>query len=331
MSRIMLAVILLSLASLTSCGTEKKKAAENTSDRTFFLMDTMVSIKGSAGDIDKAEDVLTRLDVLFDRYSSESDIYRINNRISGGISVETVELISNSIALSECYGNEVNIFSGSITDAWGIGRDEQKLPSAEEIECALESTASAEFSLETMSFEDHNGSIDVGSVAKGFSLDMIKEQLSNECCIVSMTSSILLHGKKTDGTLFSIEIRDPEELGASIGIIRTEECFVSTSGGYERFFEEEGKKYSHIFDLKTGYPCETDLTSVTVMCDSGIESDFLSTLIFIEGTEKLDRYLSDEDIKVIAVAENKEVYVSDGVDIEIYTDSGYKLADWQAE
>lgn len=325
MSRIKLAVVLLTIAALTSCGSGKKNAAVFDSDSTVFAMDTMVSISGSANDIKKAEDVLFHLDALFDRYSYESDIYRINSRISGEVSPETVELIYNSIELSERYGNEVNIFSGNITDAWSIGRDEQQVPSAEEIAYALETTASAAFSVETMSFADHNGSIDAGSVAKGFSLDKIKEQLSDECCIVSMTSSILLHGEKSDGTPFSVEIRDPDELGASIGVIRTEECFISTSGGYERFFEQDGKRYSHIFDLKTGYPCETDLTSVTVMCGSGIESDFLSTLIFIGGTEQLGKYLANDEIKVIAVTDSKNVYVSDGVDIEIYDNSGYTL------
>lgn len=83
--------------------------------------------------------------------------------------------------------------------------------------------------------------------------------------------------------------------------------------GYERYFEAQGKKWSHIFDLTTGYPCETDLVSVTVIGQSGIETDFLSTCIFIGGSGELDRWLSDEDIEVIAINENGIVYCSDSI------------------
>lgn len=67
------------------------------------------------------------------------------------------------------------------------------------------------------------------------------------------------------------------------------------------------------FDLSTGYPCETDLVSVTVIGQSGIETDFLSTSIFIGGSGELDRWLSDEDIEVIAIDENGVVYCSDSI------------------
>lgn len=310
---------------LSGCGSDNTQT-----QRTVFVMDTAASVKGTASDVELAVDTLTHLSELFDRYDTKSDIYSINARLGNAVSDYTEELIEQSVRLSETYGEKVSIFAGDITDAWDISSDEPAVPSDEELSDALYSFRNASFSLDTMSFADENGSIDVGSVAKGYALDKVAERLGDEYCIVSMTSSVLLHGKKPDGEKFSVAIRDPNGEG-SLGTLRTDECFLSTSGGSERFFEIDGKRYIHIFDLESGMPCETDLTSVTVICGSGILSDHLSTLIFIEGTEGLGEYMRDPKLGIIAVTDKNTVYISENVDFSLAEDSGYKLEVWRVE
>ena len=313
---------------LTGCGTQDLQDPQT--QRTVFVMDTAASVKGTASDVDLAVDTLTYLSGLFDRYDQKSDIYAINDRLGTAVSDYTAELIEQSVRLSGIYGKNVSIFAGDITDAWGINSDEPAVPSEETLSKALNSFRNASFSLDAMSFTDENGSIDVGSVAKGYALDKVAERLDGECCIVSMTSSVLLHGKKPGGEKFSVAIRDPNG-ESTLGTLHTDECFLSTSGGSERFFEIDGKRYIHIFDLESGMPCETDLTSVTVICDSGILSDFLSTLIFIKGTEGLGEYMQDPRLGIIAVTDKNTVYISENVDFSLAEDSGYKLEVWKNE
>lgn len=328
----LLAVAAICCIALTGCGSDAPQT-----QRTVFVMDTAASVKGTASDVDLAVDTLTYLGGLFDRYDKKSDIYSINNRLDAAISDYTAELIEQSVQLSEIYGGNVSIFAGDITDVWNIGSDEPAVPSEETLLNVLKSFRNAAFSLDTMSFADENGSIDVGSVAKGYALDKIAERLGNECCIVSMTSSVLLHGKKPNGGKFSVSIRDPSDGEKSLGTLHTEECFLSTSGGSERFFEVGGKRYIHIFDLSNGMPCETDLTSVTVICDSGILSDFLSTLIFIEGTDSLGKYMEDPQLGIIAVTDQNTIYISENVDFSLAEDcdpsraGSYKLEVWKNE
>lgn len=342
-----LAAVALCCVALTGCVSDAPQT-----ERTVFVMDTVASVKGTGSDVDLAVDTLTRLGGLFDRYNEKSDIYSVNNRLGSTVSDYTAELIEQSVRLSEIYGTNVSIFAGDITDAWNISSDNPSVPSEEMISDALKSFRNASFSLDTMSFADENGSIDVGSVAKGYALDKIAEQLGDECCIVSMTSSVLLHGKKRGGEKFSVSIKDPADGKKSLGILRTDECFLSTSGGSERFFEIDGKRYIHIFDLSSGMPCETDFTSVTVICGSntdvakptpkrgtdaaqlsvggGILSDFLSTLIFIEGVGALGKYMEDTQLGIIAVTDNT-VYISENVDFSLAEDCGYKLEVWKNE
>lgn len=327
---------------LTGCGSDNPQT-----QRTVFVMDTAASVKGTASDVDLAVDTLTHLSELFDRYDKKSDIYSVNNRLGTSISDYTAELIEQSVRLSENYSEKVSIFAGDITDAWNINSDEPNIPSEEMLSEALKGFRNASFSLNTMSFADENGSIDVGSVAKGYALDKIAERLGGECCIVSMTSSVLLHGKKSNGEKFSVSIRDPADGERFLGTLHTDECFLSTSGGSERFFEIGGKRYIHIFDLSSGMPCKTDLTSVTVICEStdaaqlnvggGILSDFLSTLIFIEGTDSLGKFMENPQLGIIAVTDKNTIYISDNVDFSLAEDcdpsraGSYKLEVWKNE
>lgn len=309
---------------LCGCSAEKPQMT-----RTVFVMDTAVSVKGTAEDVERAVDTLTTLGGLFDRYDQGSDIYSINNRLDRAVSDDTAEIIRHSVRLGEIYGDDVSIFAGDITDAWNIASDNPRIPSDREIGEALASFRNASFSLETMRFADENGSIDLGCVAKGYALDKVKERLGEEPCVVSMTSSILLHGKKPGGEKFSVAIRDPADGGRTLGTLYTDECLLSTSGGYERFFEIDGRRYIHIFDLETGSPCDSDLTSVTVLCDSGILSDFLSTLIFIGGTERLGEFMSDPALRIVAVTDENVVYINKGVELTLAEGCGYSLEVWE--
>lgn len=316
---------------LTGCGSDSPQT-----QRTVFVMDTAASVKGTASDVELAVDTLTYLSGLFDRYDRKGDVYSLNNRLGAAVSDYTAELIEQSVRLSGIYGENVSIFAGDVTDAWNISSDEPAVPSEEMLSDALKSFRNASFSLDAMSFADENGSIDFGSVAKGYALDKIAEQLGGECCIVSMTSSVLLYGKKSNGGKFLVSIRDPEDGERSIGTLYTDECFLSTSGGSERFFESGGKRYIHIFDLSNGMPCKTDFTSVTVICGrdteaGGILSDFLSTLIFIEGTDSLGKFMQDPQLGIIAVTDTSTVYISENVDFSLAEDCGYKLEVWKNE
>ena len=90
-------------------------------------------------------------------------------------------------------------------------------------------------------------------------------------------------------------------------------CFVSTSGDYEKYFEKDGVRYSHIFDAKTGKPVQNDITSVTVVADDGTLSDFLSTAIFCEGIENGLKLADEFHAEVIIIKKDKSVFVTDGL------------------
>jgi len=309
---------------------------DSTSPKSFaiFAMDTYADFKiwGGKDSTQKNKDLLSDFDKRFSMYS-DGELSMLN-KSSGNFkaSDELFNIIDISLKLSKQYGNSVDISSGALTRLWGVSSENPRVPSESEILKAVKTTGHEKISLneETKEISLQSGTeIDLGSVAKGYACDKLKEIYEDSnvsCAIASLGSSSLLYGKKPDGSEFSVEIKNPDG-GAALGVIKTGETFLSTSGGYERFFEVNGKKYCHIFDVSTGYPAESGLTSVTVLCDSGIKSDFLSTLIFIEGKDGLKKHLSAKDYSIVAVTDDKKIYVSPDINFEIYPESGYTLGE----
>ena len=164
--------------------------------------------------------------------------------------------------------------------------------------------------------------IDLGATGKGYALDQSKANLIEagvEGALVTVGGSVLVYGEKTDGSSWKIGVRDPlkpNDTNAMIGYLEfapgTVTC-VSTSGGYEKFKTYEGKDYHHILDSKTGYPSDSGLLSVTVVCDNGLASDGLSTACFVLGYEKSLPLLEKYDAQAVFMDSNGDIIVTDGL------------------
>jgi len=164
--------------------------------------------------------------------------------------------------------------------------------------------------------------IDLGATGKGYALDKAKAVLDDakvEGALVTVGGSILVYGEKADGSSFKVGVRDPlkpDDTNAMIGYLEfapgTVTC-VSTSGGYEKFKTYEGKDYHHILDSKTGYPSDSGLLSVTVVCDNGLVSDGLSTACFVLGYERSLPLLEKYNAEAVFMDSNGDIMVTDGL------------------
>ena len=100
-------------------------------------------------------------------------------------------------------------------------------------------------------------------------------------------------------------------IGALIGTMIVENVSVVTSGTYERYFEQDGKRYHHILDPRTGYPLDNELDSVTIISKDSIDGDIWTTLMYGMGVEKGCAALrARPDIEAIFVTKTKEVVFS---------------------
>ncbi|MCI1268439.1 MAG: FAD:protein FMN transferase [Ruminococcus sp.] len=305
------------MISLFSCSMPSE-VKNNSSE--IFVMDTMCSIstdsKQASAEVSSA---LKDMNTAFDSCGEKGEAFRLNKKRSAKCSDYLCGLINDSMRLSAAYSDNVEISSGAVTLLWKEAGKSLKLPKQSETKDALASIGDNLICTDGNNISLSDGcKIDTGAFAKGYALDKCKDILDKSKCksaVISMTSSVLLYGEKSDGSDFNVQIRNPDGNGF-LGTVNVKSCFLSTSGGYERFFTIDGKNYCHIIDLSTGYPSESDLTSVTVFCQSGILSDYLSTLIFIGGTKNINRFLSSDDFKVAAFDKNGKSYISRNLDFK---------------
>lgn len=177
-------------------------------------------------------------------------------------------------------------------DAWAAGENQfTTIPTHEQITFALTHTGYENLSLTNGSvILPKDMALDLGAAGKGIACDRIAAYLKEQAvygAVVSVGGSVVTIGKKPDGTPWQIGIIDPRDTSSFIGILYLEgENFVSTSGDYERYVEVDGVRYHHILNPATGYPADSGVRSVTILCDSGILSDALSTACFVLGVEE---------------------------------------------
>lgn len=295
-------------------------SGKSSCEKTDVAMGTVITLKlfgfGAKDDLERIDNEINGLETSVLSWRKEgSDVYRINSGAGEYVSVspDTVSIIKECTKLSEKCGGKFDISVGPVTKLWDFGGDNQRLPEKSEIESALSNVDYTKIEVSGNAVKIAKGqSVDLGAVGKGFACDRVKELLKNgktKSAVISVGGSLLLYGKKT----FSVGIVDPENDKASMGTLKLRDTCVSTSGDYEKFFEQDGKTYHHILNAKTGYPATSEFKSVTVVCESGLLSDALSTVCFLVGYRKSIEILKEYDAEAVFIFKDKTVKTTNGL------------------
>lgn len=262
------------------------------------------------------------------RYTSGSEISRINSEAETVLSDEMRDYITELLEVGKMSGGKFDIALGAVSDLWSFN-DSPRVPSTDELTEALSRSGSDKLSLSGNTLTRADGCIvDLGSAGKGIALDKVKSYLSDKkisSAVVSVGGSVLLYGKGS----FNVGVRDPwGEAGRSVMTVKLGAGCVSTSGSYERCFEQGGKRYHHILDPDTGLPVENGLVSVTVISDSGLLSDALSTACFVLGAEGGAKLAAKYGCEAIFITEDKKVICTDGIkpNVTVHAD-GYTVVE----
>lgn len=251
-----------------------------------------------------------------------SDIYLLNQKAGNSpvkVSPSTLDVLNTGIDYYDITKGAFNIGIGSLTELWGIGNSSQKVPTPEEIQQAKAHIDLQQLEVSNQVFiKDPQMRVDIGGIAQGYVIDNTLELLKKEGVesgFIYFGGDVYALGKKLDGTPWLIGIQSPEIGDNSvIAAIPVENQSIATSGDYERYFIQNNIQYHHILDPDTGYPTQNELSSVTVLSDTSIEGDILSTAVFVMGLEEGLNFLENrKGVEGILITKDNKVYTTSGV------------------
>ena len=328
MKRFATCALLLALL-LAGCGAPADPDTAQESIQVI-AMDTPMLIttygKRSVAAAYAAEDCIRDLEAALSRTDPDSEVSRLNR--AGGEPVEVGEdlhfLLRDAKYLSNDTAGAFDITIAPVASAWGFTEDQFRVPSQAELDALLKLVDyeqihfSAPPPLSNSPSEPLTASlgpgqaIDLGGIAKGYAADQMKAYLNENGVhegFINLGGNVLTLGEKKEGP-YRIGIQTPfDENGAVITTVEIQDQSVVTSGRYERYFEKDGHIYHHILNPADGYPYESGLNGVTIISDSSMEGDALSTICFALGMEKSRELLSSmPEIDAVFIDEDNRLH-----------------------
>jgi len=300
--------------------------------RDVLMMDTFVSVLADGRQAEKVLDdaivEMQRLEALLSAHVEGSDVYRINQARGEQVSVST-ETIEVLLVAEEAFRQTNGAFDvtlGAVLKLWGFGTDDRRVPSAAELLEVLAGVgfANVEFSREGQWVRlKHPGTrLDFGGVAKGYIVDRAAEFIASRGirhAVVDAGGDVRIVGGRPNIPRWRgarparVGVQDPTNRANLIAVVSVMDAAVLTSGDYERYFVEDGMRYSHIIDPRTGRPVQ-GLSSVTIVTSKAAVADALATAVMVLGQEAgMSLIESLDGVEALLITAEQELIMSSGM------------------
>ena len=333
--KIWLGIILFFSIILSACQMQND-LRETSADQAEQLLGTIITGKAygvhAEEALNLAFDRVREIENKMSRHLTGSEVDLINQNAGKeavSISSDTFFVIQSALDYAEKTNGALNPVMGTIIELWGIGTENARVPTQDELNMFLPYLDYHQLILTqnpyTARLTSNKLKLDLGAIAKGYAGDEMARVLSEKgitSALLNLGGNVVVLGERPDHTPWTIGIQNPlkEERGEVAGIIKTKDTSVVTSGSYERFFEKEGIRYHHIMDPSTGYPGQNGVISSTIIAQSSTQADALSTAVYILGKEKgLSLIESLPGVEAVVITDDYKVYTTSGIEDDLFT------------
>ena len=296
-----------------------------TLSRLFRALGTMNTITvEQAEDHARATDALERaerrvleLDEALSAFRPESEVSLLN--ASAGCKVvfvgkDTMFLLKESKRYSELTGGAFCVTTRPLSALWELHARCGTVPSRAEIEQALLLVSDEDIVLDeehgTAALKRFGQAVDFGGIAKGYAADEVRRILLEggvTSALINLGGTVISLGQERN-----VGIQHPDRYtGIAMGRVTLCDSCAVTSGDYERYYEVDGVRYHHRLDPRTGYPSRSNLRSVTLIGDSAMQLDALSTAIFVMGAEEGHPLADQAGVESVFVTNTLDVFCSE--------------------
>lgn len=303
---------LLLFFTLCGCGAQRQTGE-------WFAMDTVMTaaVYGSADALDAVEAETYRLDALLAAQKDDSEIAAVNDGAEV-VSEETAALLRRALEIAAETNGAYDPTVYPLMRAWGFTDGNYRVPADAELDALLQTTGWTEVSVDGTTASLPEGfALDLGGIGKGYAAGRCKEILKAHgvtSALLSLGGNVSALGSKPDGTAWTVAIEDPDG-GDYLGTVQIADQCVVTSGGYQRYFEQDGVRYWHILDPETGKPARSGMKSVTIVSADDTLADALSTALFVMGPERAADFWREHRAEFGAVwlTDDGRLFVTEGL------------------
>ena len=330
----LLLILVLVVVSFTLIGCQQK---QKIAPQTQMVLGTVCTInlfeQGSLSFYAELFKILRSIEEKMSMHIADSAIAKINahaGKESVKIDDETFFVLETAKNYAQKTQGAFDPTIGSLVALWNVTGNENfgsgpKVPSYEEILKVQKLVGYDKLILDarqkTAFLQEEGMLLDVGAIAKGYAADVLAEKICQNGitkATLDLGGNVYVLGEKQKNTPWNVGIRTPSFTeNSTLLSIPLQDTSLVTSGMYERYFEENGKKYHHILDRKTGFPAENDILSVSIVCESSMLADILSTACFVMGKDKALSFLAQEAseraLEAIIVDNQKRIWYTKGL------------------
>ncbi len=340
--RLFFIAIIFLIISTTACSKTNTAEPQEPLSRSELMLGTACRItlydSSSAAALDAAFARIAEIEARMSLHSATSEIAQVNQNAGiapVAVSKDTFVVVQEALEIAELSQGAFDPTVGPLVMAWDIGGDAPRRPPQAEIDTLLPLIGYQRVTLneeaQTIALQDAGMKLDLGGIAKGYAADEVAKVLTAhgvKSAIVNLGGNVLTMGVKVDGSPWRIGIQNPRaERGGHVMIVSLDDKTLVTSGPYERRFEIDGVEYHHILDTTTGYPVQTDITSVSIITDESFLADALSTAVYSLGFEKGMALINSlETVDAVFINEQNQIYLSQNLMNGSYT---YSISDDQ--
>lgn len=282
------------------------------------------------------ENLQNQVDSIFKAFNFYASLWEPNstickvNRNDSIINLDSVfvDLFNKSVSISKITDGYFDFTVGQLVNAWGFGFDGKTKLNKQKVDSLLKYVGYTNVEIKNGKIVKANPNIkiDFNAIAQGYSVDIVAKYLRDkgiENYLIDVGGEVLGKGKKPDGNLWTVGIEKPAENADSERILKAKvkllDRAIATSGNYRKYYEENGIRYSHTIDPKTGYPVRHSLLSVTVLTDECWEADAYATAFMVMGIEK-----SLDFIRKTKKLEAFFIYTDESGKLKTYSTEGLK-------
>lgn len=310
-------ILILLIIALSGCNQGIKKQ-----NFTFLALNTTCTITlfdAPEVNIKKVKDIVLGIENLMSSHIEHSDIYKINSMSGNSYHPDerTLNVIKKGLFYSKISEGVFDIAIGPLVSLWNIG-ERNIVPEKTDIEEILPLLDYHNVTIldnGDVRLEKKGMALDLGAIAKGYAADVVKEYLISlgvKSAIINLGGNINLIGSKVDGSNWKIGIQHPRgDRGEYIGIVELSNSSFVSSGDYERFFIKEGIRYHHILSRDTGYPLSRNFIGTSIISETSIDGDALSTITFGSSMEQVMSLNNQFKFLGIFITDEYTIYISE--------------------